>query len=458
MADAVAKKPSRVLVVDDQLSMAEMLAEGLSDRGYEATPLSSGAEAARLLREDRFDALVTDLRMPGPDGLELLAVSRRANPARPVIVMTAYSAIDTAIESIRQGAYHYLTKPFRLDELVLFLERALDEARLRAETSALKRTLKERFAWSNIVGRSAPMRELADLVERVGDAVAPVLIVGETGTGKGLVARAIHAQGARSGGPFISLNCAALPESLLESELFGHVKGAFTGATANRAGLLEEAGGGTLFLDEIAEMALPLQAKLLHVLESGTVRAVGANRERPTDARIIAATHRDLRERVAAGTFREDLLYRLDVLRLEVPPLRQRVDDIPVLIEHFWSAAKKRYPQSVAQRLSAEAMTKALAHAWPGNVRELQHVIERSVLLGRTPEVPASDLPFAAMARGDTSTAFHGDVLPLREVQRRYAVWAYDRLGGRKLHTAEKLGIDAKTLGRLLAEPADPEE
>jgi two-component system, NtrC family, response regulator HydG len=448
--------PPRVLIIDDQLSMAEMLADGLSDRGYDAVALSSSVEAARLLRDGGVDALVTDLRMPGIDGLELLAVSRRADPARPVIVMTAFSAVDSAIESIRQGAYHYLTKPFRLDELALFLERALDEARVRREATALKRTLKERFAWSNIVGKSAPMRELADLVERVGDAVAPVLIVGETGTGKGLVARAIHAQGARSGGPFISLNCAALPEALLESELFGHVKGAFTGAISNRAGLIEEASGGTLFLDEIAEMALPLQAKLLHVLESGTVRAVGANRERPTDARVIAATHRDLHQRVVARTFREDLLYRLDVLRLEVPPLRHRADDIPVLIEHFLRAAKARYPQSVVERLSAEAMTKALAHAWPGNVRELQHVIERSVLLGRSTEAPASDLPFAATVKGDAGTAFHGEVLPLREVQRRYAVWAYDRLAGRKLHTADKLGVDVKTLGRLLVErPAD---
>jgi two-component system response regulator HydG len=256
----------------------------------------------------------------------------------------------------------------------------------------------------------------------------------------------------------VAINCAAMPEALLESELFGHVKGAFTGATANRAGLIEEASGGTLFLDEIAEMALPLQAKLLHVLESGTVRAVGANRERPTDARIIAATHRDLPERVVAGTFREDLLYRLDVLRLEVPPLRQRRDDIPLLIEHFLRDARKRYPQSVVERLSAEAMNKALAHAWPGNVRELQHVIERAVLLGRSAEVPAGDLPFSAPAKGEPGATFHGDVLPIREIQRRYAVWAYDRLGGRKLHTAEKLGIDAKTLGRLLTDPESTED
>ena len=443
-----------MLVVDDHISMAEMVAEGLSERGYDAAPLGSSREAVRLLTEDRFDALVTDLRMPEVDGLGLLAVSRKAAPGRPVIVMTAYSAVETAVEAIRQGAYHYLTKPFKVEELALFLGRALDEASLRRETVALKRALRDKFALSNIVGRSGSMQEICDLVERVADAAVPVLIVGETGTGKGLVARAIHAQGTRANAPFVAINCAALPENLLESELFGHVKGAFTGATSNRAGLLEEASGGTLFLDEIGEMAPGLQAKLLHVLESGSVRAIGANKERAVDVRILAATHRDLHTLVARGAFREDLMYRLDVITLELPPLRHRREDLPVLLEHFLSRAKTKTPQSPVTRFSADALGRLLDHPWPGNVRELEHVIERAVLLGRSSEVTATELPATIGAKRDASMTFSGEVLPMREMQRKYAAWAYDQLGARKMVAAEKLGVDVKTLGKWLDDAA----
>ncbi len=440
----------RVLIVDDQLSMAEMLADGLAERGYAAVPLGSSRAAAKLLAEESFDALVTDLRMPEMDGLELLASSRRSNPERPVIVMTAYSAVETAVESIRQGAYHYLTKPFKTEELALFLRRALDEASLRREAATLKRTLKDRFGLSNIVGRSGSMEAVCDLVERVADASAPVLIVGETGTGKGLVARAIHASGTRAKGLFIAVNCAALPENLLESELFGHVKGAFTGATSNRAGLLEEAGGGTLLLDEIGEMHPALQAKLLHVLESGTVRAVGSDKERTVDTRILTATHCDLHERVAAGAFREDLMYRLDVVTIEVPPLRQRKDDLPTLTAHFLASARERNPKSPVTHFAPEALARLLEHSWPGNVRELEHVVERAVLLGRSAEVSAADLPASIGAKRDAAPEFKGEIVPMRELQQRYAAWAYEELGERKLLTAEKLGVDVKTLSKLL--------
>jgi two-component system response regulator HydG len=440
----------RVLVVDDHLAMAETLAEGLAERGYDATPLASSREAATLLSDGGFDALVTDLRMPEVDGLGLLAIARRAAPDRPVIIMTAYGAVDTAIEAMRQGASHYLTKPFKLDELALFLGRALDAARVRREADTLRRTLKDRFAVSGIIGRNAGMQEVCDLVERVADANVPVLITGETGTGKGLIARAIHAQGSRASAPFVSINCAALPENLLESELFGHVKGAFTGATANRPGLLEEANGGTIFLDEIGEMAPGLQAKLLHVLESGTVRAVGSNKERKVDTRIVAATHRDLRELVATGTFRADLLYRLDVVTVDLPPLRHRRDDMPALIAHFLAHAKAKHRQSIVERFTSEALERLLHHDWPGNVRELEHVIERVVLLGRTVEAAPTDLPPAFGAKRDVDPTFKGDVIPMRELQRRYAAWAYDQLGARKLLTAEKLEVDVKTLGKWL--------
>ena len=446
----------RILVVDDELSMAEMLADGLVDHGYEAVALASSKDAATLLEREPFDLLVTDLRMPKLDGLGLLAVSRKASPGRPVIVMTAYSAVDTAIESIRQGAYHYMTKPFKVDELVLFVERALGEAKLRREAAPLRRALRDRFGLDNLVGSSAPMREVAELVERVADATVPVLILGETGTGKGVVARAIHAQGTRAHGPFVAVNCAALPENLLESELFGHVKGAFTGATASRVGLLEEASGGTLFLDEIAEMALPLQAKLLHVLESGTVRAVGSNKERPVDTRILAATHRDLHARVAAKAFREDLLYRLDVVAITLPALRQRRGDLPELIAHFLAKARAKHPKSPVERLAPEGLQRLLDHGWPGNVRELEHVLERAVLLGRTPTIGAEDLPTLARPTSTGGLTFGGEVIPFRELQRRYAAWAYEQLEGRKVLTAEKLGVDFKTLAKWLGS-GDPE-
>ena len=450
---ASSQKKRRVLVVDDHLSMAEMVADGLVERGYDALPIASSSEAAKRISEETFDALITDLRMPGVDGLELLALSRKVNPERPVIVMTAYSAVETAIESIRQGAYHYMTKPFKVDELALFLERALGEASLRRETATLKRTLKERFALSNIIGRHGSMEEVCDLISRVADASAPVLILGETGTGKGLVARAIHAQSVRSSALFVSVNCASIPENLLESEIFGHVKGAFTGATSNRSGLLEEASGGTLFLDEIGEMSPALQAKLLHVLESGTVRAVGSNNERTIDTRILAATHRDLHERVAAGAFREDLMYRLDVGTIELPPLRHRREDIPDLVEYFLARAKERSPRSAVERFSQDAFARLLEHVWPGNVRELEHVVERAVLLGKRVEILASDLPASVGARrADAAMTFKGAILPMRELQHRYATWVYEELNARKVATAEKLGVDIKTLGKWLRE------
>jgi two-component system response regulator HydG len=450
-SSAHAKPPARVLVVDDELSMAEMLADALSERGFEGIAAGSSAEAARRLGEENLHALVTDLRMPGLDGLGLLSVARRVAPDCPVVVMTAYSSIDTAIESIRRGAYHYLTKPFKVDELAIFLDRAIDDVRVRREAATLKRTLNE-HALGNLLGPSGAMRDVRDLVGRIADAAVPALILGETGTGKGLVARAIHAEGVRAAAPFVTVNCAALPEPLLESELFGHVKGAFTGATARRTGLFEAAHGGSLFLDEIGEMTPALQAKLLDVLERGVVRAVGANKEVAVDVRIIAATHRDLRERVQAGTFRQDLLYRLDVVAIDIPPLRHRRDDIPVLVEHFLAAARARHPQSPVIAIAADAMATMLAHAWPGNVRELQHVVERLVLLGRSPEVGASELPATVTVKRDPAGAFAGDVVPLREVQRRYVAWAFEQLGGRKIHTAEKLGVDIKTLSRWLRE------
>jgi two-component system response regulator HydG len=445
------KRPERprVLVVDDHASMAEMVSDGLNERGFAAEAIPSSASAAKRLAEGECDALVTDLRMPEVDGLGLLAISRRLAPERPVIVMTAYSAVETAVESIRQGAYHYLTKPFKVDELVLFLSRALDEARLRRETAALRRTLKDRFAVTNVIARSGAMQEVCDLVARLANAEAPVLLLGETGTGKGLIARTLHAESDRASAPFVTVNCAAVPEHLLESELFGHVKGAFTGASSATPGLFEEADGGILFLDEIAELPGALQPKLLDVLERGVVRAVGASKERRVNVRILAATHRDLRARIATGAFREDLLYRLEVITIEIPPLRLRRDDIPVLIEHFFEQSRRKHPSSVVKHLAVDVSQRLLDHDWPGNVRELAHVIERLVLLGRAAEVEVGDLPPTVGKRRATQD-FSGDVVPLREMSRRYAQWAFEALDGRKLETAEMLDVDVKTLTKLL--------
>jgi len=444
-----ARRP-RILVVDDHLSMAETLADGLSEHGFDALALASSTEAAKRLEFDAFDAVVTDLRMPQIDGLELLKISRAHAPTRPVIVMTAFSAVESAIESIRQGAFHYLTKPFKLDELVLFLNRALEDTRLRHEAAALRNTLRERFGLANVIGLSEAMRGVAELVGRIAQASTPVLLTGETGTGKGLIARAIHAQGPRASSAFVAVNCAALPENLLESELFGHVKGAFTGAATNRTGLFADADGGTLFLDEIGEIAPALQAKLLRVLESGTVRPVGANKERTVDVRIVAATHRDLHEHVQTGAFREDLLYRLDVVSIEIPPLRHRQQDIPVLLSHFLERSRAKHPESPVRSFSKPALERLLDHRWPGNVRELEHLVERVVLLGRTSEVQVEELPRAVGKSSASATSFQGEILPLREMQRRYAAWALETSGGKRMLTAEKLGVDIKTLGKLL--------
>ena len=448
--------PPRILVVDDKLDMAETIADGLVDYGFEAVPVGGGRAAVARLKDERFDALVTDLRMPELDGLELLARSLELAPERPVIVMTAYGAIDTAIESIRRGAAHYLTKPFKLEELAIFLRRAFEHSALRREMVVLREAMRK-GAQAPLIGRSKGMRAVLDTVARVADADAPILILGETGTGKGLFARAIHQSSHRAPRPFVAVNCAALPEPLLESELFGHVRGAFTGATANRAGLFAEASGGTLFLDEIGDMSLGLQAKLLHVIERRKVRAVGASTERDIDVRVVAATHRNLRALVSRGEFREDLLYRLDVVSFELPALRHRREDLGELIDHFFAVARARHARSPAEQLAPDALSQLCDYAWPGNVRELEHVLERAVLLARGPVIAASELPDIVRGRVTGNAIFSGEVRPMRELQRDYAMWACAQNDGNRSRTAEKLDLDRKTLVRLLdEEPTAP--
>ncbi|MDR3682936.1 MAG: sigma-54 dependent transcriptional regulator [Geothrix sp.] len=446
-----------ILVVDDHIEMAEMLAEALSEAGWRAEALDSGARALERLEAGGVDALVTDLRMDGVGGMELLAASRRLDPRRPVIVMTAYGAIDTAVDSIRQGAYHYLTKPFPPEELEIFLRRALEEQNLQKETQRLRKALREHLPIDGLVGSSPAMREVLDLVNRLAVVDVPVLIQGETGTGKSLVAGAIHARSTRAKGSFVSINCAALPEALLESELFGHAKGAFTGATSDRSGLFAEAEGGTLLLDEIGELPLAIQAKLLHVLERGTVRPVGSNRERKVDVRILAATHRDLHDMAQRQQFREDLLYRLDVVTIEIPALKHRKEDILPLIDHFLGIYRSRFSQSPVEGFTPAALARFMDYAWPGNVRELSHVVQRMVVLGRRPLADVDDLPQAIRFDSGNPMDIFTHVLPARELQHRYAQWALERCGGLKNRTAESLDIDAKTLNRWLQEGSAPE-
>ena len=447
------QKKSRVLIVDDHLEMAEMVADGLSELGFQTRALASGRAALDLLEENWPDAIVTDLRMHEVGGLDLLARSKALDPERPVIVMTAYGAVDSAVASIRQGAYHYLTKPFKLDEVEIYLRRALADRALRTEAAELRRTLQTQFSSLGLVGRSRSMREIYSLMERIAPVDVPVLILGETGTGKGLVARALHARSRREGGPFVAVNCAALPETLLESELFGHAKGAFTGAIKDRTGLFREAHMGTLLLDEIGDMPMSLHSKLLHVLEQGVIRPLGSDKDVPVDVRIMAATHRDLRQMVAAGTFREDLLYRLDVITLDLPPLRHRREDITDLFEYFLSMSKAKHPHSTVERAAPEVMERLLEYRWPGNVRELAHLVERMVVLGRELEVGLKDLPIPLALSPSKDWKGFDEILSSREMQRRYASWVLEKLGGNKARTAEALGVDVKTLGKWLSDP-----
>lgn len=442
---------ARVLIVDDNLEMARMLRDELSDHGYDAVALASGRRALDAIGKERFDAVVTDLRMPEVDGLQVLSTSRAKAPDTPVIVMTAYSAVDSAVEALHSGAYHYITKPFRPDELLVFLERALNQSRGLVEAQQPKRAGRD-CTMGGLVAQSAAMRRVLELVTRVARSSVPVLLTGETGTGKSVIARTIHAEGARATGPFVAVNCAALPETLLESELFGHVRGAFTGAQAARPGLFAEANGGTLLLDEIGDMALSMQAKLLHVLERGTVRPVGAEKEQPIDVRLIAATNRNLHELAHRGHFRDDLLYRLEVVTLEMPALRQRKDDVVALANAFLADARRRHPSSPVVRLGADAVNALVSAPWPGNVRELQHVVERLVVLGSDEEVRKEELP-QSFHVADTPM-FHGDVMPIRRLQRLYARWALEQLGGHKGRAAERLGVDGKTLAKWLGEVA----
>jgi two-component system, NtrC family, response regulator HydG len=438
-----------VLVVDDNLEMAATVVEYLNGNGFEAEAIGSGAAAVARFRDAPADAVLTDLRMKDFDGLDVLDGIHRLDPEAPVVIMTAFGGIDTAIEAIRRGAYHYVTKPFKMDVVRVMLARACEERALRSENQRLRREVEGRYSFANLIGKTDSMRKTYELIERVAAVASPVLIKGETGTGKELVARAIHQHGPRADKPFVAVNCAALPETLLESELFGHFRGAFTGATQTRKGLFVEADGGTLLLDEIAEMPLALQAKLLRVLESGEIRPLGSDAVRTCDVRIIAATHRVLEDEVRGTRFREDLYYRLKVVTVQLPPLRERREDIPLLVDHFLQFARKNVARSPVETIGPEAMRLLQQHSWPGNVRELEHLVESLVVTGTAPVVGAADLaPVLAVATSHPLDKAKRELMPLRELEQEYISWVLERTEGNKTRAAEILGIDPSTLYR----------
>ena len=382
----------RVLIVDDESSMREMLLIALGDEGWEVHAARDGDQALAMLAKQAVDVLVSDIRMPGVDGLELLGRVREQSPRTEVILITAHASTDSAIEAVRLGAYDYVTKPFDVEELKVTVRHALEQQALQRENVLLRGELGRRHGFGNLIGDSGAMHRVFDLIRRVKDSTSTVLIIGESGTGKELVARAIHYNGDRSDAPFVAVNCAALPAQLLESELFGHVKGAFTGADRHKEGLFEAADGGTILLDEIGDMPIEMQPKLLRVLEDRLVRQVGSTRDTPVDVRVLAATNQDLRAAFGDGRFREDLYYRLNVIQIDLPPLRERPEDILLLADHFFERLASEIGREV-DGISPEARLALCGYTWPGNVRELVNAIRHAITMEPTTTVQLSSLP-----------------------------------------------------------------
>ncbi|WP_455379468.1 sigma-54-dependent transcriptional regulator [Petrachloros mirabilis] len=443
-----------ILVVDDDADMREMILDMLKDRGHQVTIAGSGLDALRMLGEEDYAVVLTDLRMKGMQGMELLTEIKRNYPDINVILMTAFGSVETAVEAMKHGASDYLTKPVKKEELVRVIERVVREAALRREVNRLRKEVHKEYSFHQILGKSKPMQAVFDLIKRVADSPTNVLITGESGTGKELVAKAIHFNSDRKDAPFIPVNCAAIPEQLLESELFGHMRGSFTDAKMDKRGLFEEAQKGTLFLDEISELPLMLQAKLLRAIQEKEIRRVGANKPVPVDVRIIAATNLNLGEEVKAKRFRDDLYYRLNVIEIKLPPLRDRREDIPLLVEAFLRKCGETRGK-VVKGVSESALAMLLDYSWPGNVRELENVIERAVTLSRGEKIAPDDLPPSVQgARGDRRVLDEAaeKTLPLHELEKEYIKKILEKMGGNKYQAAQTLGIDRKTLYRKLGE------
>ena len=445
-----------IVVVDDDREMASVLCDLLSEAGYRALSANSAADALTLVNQNDPDLLISDLRMSGMTGHELQLELKRISPSLPVIIITAFGSIPTAVESMKLGAFDYITKPFANDELLLVVSRALENRQLRQEVRRLRGELARTYGLPNIVAADPKMLAVLEMLEQVADSPASVLITGESGTGKDLIARALHFSSSRREAPFIPINCAAIPENLIESELFGFVKGAFTDARQGKTGLFVAARGGTLFLDEIGEMPLPLQPKLLRVIDDKRVRPLGATEETPIDVRIVAATNTDLDRAIDEGRFRSDLYYRIATVTLAVPPLRERPEDLPLLMKHFLVRASAEAGKPTL-RVEPDAMECLMRYRWPGNVRELQNAIQRGIILCRNNRLTVKDLPPRVAGTGIPSAKLFEDVVARRvsldQVERDYVRSVLDSVNGNKTEAAAILKIDRKTLYRKLGEP-----
>ncbi len=443
----------RIMIVDDERGMRELLQTDLRLRNFAPRGFASATEAYEVFCREDFEVVLTDLRMPGMDGLEFCRRLVGSRPDMPVIVMTAFGNLESAIASMRAGAYDFVTKPIEMDLLELILRRAVERRQLQQQIHSLRETLQQAGRFDELLGQSPAMLNLYDQLGRIADSDASVLVMGESGTGKELVAKALHRRGRRKDKPYVAVNCAALPDTLLESELFGHVKGAFTDARADRRGLFLQAEGGTLFLDEIGEMPLTMQAKLLRALEEGTVRPVGSEKEIAFDARVLAATNRDLETAVEEGRFRKDLYFRIDVIQIDLPPLRARGADALLLAQHFIETFSARAKKEV-KGLSEGVGEKLLAYSWPGNVRELRNVIERAVALTRFDRLTLDDLPEKVRNYRSSQVLIDGsdptDLVPLEEVERRYILHVLNSVQGNRTLAARSLRLDRKTLYRKL--------
>ncbi|MFH1538131.1 MAG: sigma-54 dependent transcriptional regulator [bacterium] len=459
MSEAGTSRKS-ILVVDDRENVRKMLAAHLSGQGYEAEAVSSGEEAMGAFQRKIFDVVITDMRMPGMDGLAVIRTVKEISPDTVVVVITAYAEMDNAIEAMKEGAFDYIKKPFKLEEIDATISKALKTAGLLRENRLLREAVQWKYSFSRIVARSKPMRGVFDVIERVARTDSTVLILGETGVGKELVARAIHFNSRRRNNPFVAVDCAAIPHALLESELFGHVRGAFTGAVATQKGMFEAASGGTLFLDEIGELDLSLQAKLLRALEEGVIMRVGDTVPRKVDVRLLAATNKEIAGEVEAGRFRKDLYFRINVVPVTIPPLRERKEDVPILARHFCETNAEESGKP-ARNFSPDALDALINHSWPGNVRELQNVVERCILMSDAEAITLADLPPEISGRpagGAEEQAAplpaSGGTLPLKErisrvveeMEKDAIKRALMQTGNRRQEAADLLGISRRSL------------
>lgn len=444
---------ARVLVTDDDAAMREALTATLEQRGYEVFTADNGADALSLIGREELDAVVTDLNMPGMSGIELCGKVHASWPGLPVILVTAFGSMETAVSAIRAGAYDFISKPIQTQELMLTLARAVEHRKLKEENRQLRDAVARAQPPFDMIGNSPAMQEVYSLLARIAQTDATVLITGESGTGKELIAQALHRNGPHSAGALVAFNCAAVPDTMLESELFGHARGAFTDAKAQRKGLFVQANGGTLFLDEIGEMPLTTQAKLLRALQERKVRPVGGDVEVPFDARIVSATSRDLETDVAEQRFREDLYYRINVIRVHMPPLRARGTDVLLIAEHFVRRFAAHANKEVSG-VSMPAAEKLLAYSWPGNVRELQNCMERAVALTQSDRITLPDLPSHIAEVSDKTFVLPLEnpqqLLSMEEVERRYILQVLQAVSGSKTQAAAALGFDRRTLYRKL--------